>query len=225
MKIDIHTHILPFVDDGAKNEAESKAMLEMLKKQGITDVCFTPHYDPRTSSKEQFAAKRQEAYNRISEAVAETGITPHFGAEVKLYPNLFNNGDLDPLCIDGGKYILIELPFEPTGETAVIDRLYKLCADYSVVPIVVHPERYKKFFNENFLCEACNAGCLIQVDNEVFGKVLLRGKVKRFIDEGLVHLIASDCHNTTERRPNFDTAKKYLGEDIFDKITDTIKVL
>lgn len=219
MKIDIHTHILPAVDDGAKSENESIAMLEMLKKQGITDVCFTPHFDPRTRSKEAFAAKRQEAYNRIKDAVMQSGITPHLGAEVKLYPNLFNNGNLDLLCIDGKKHILIEMPFEPISESTVIDRLYKLCADYSVIPILVHPERYKKFFNEDFLCEACNAGCLVQVDNEVFGHMFLRKKVRRFIDDGLVHFIASDCHNTSDRCPDFDIAEKFLGKDMFEKIT------
>lgn len=225
MKIDIHTHILPAIDDGAKNEKESIVMLEMLKKQGITEVCFTPHFDPRTRSKEAFAAKRREAYNRIKDAVLQSGITPHFGAEVKLYPNLFNNESLELLCIDGKKHILIEMPFEPISENAVIDRLYKLCADYSVIPILVHPERYKKFFNENFLCEACNAGCLVQVDNDVFGNIFLRGKAKRFVEDGLVHLIASDCHNTSDRRPNFDVAKKFLGEELFEEITQNSMII
>lgn len=220
MTVDIHTHILPSVDDGAKSESESRIMLEMLKKQGVTDVCFTPHFDPRMCSKEQFAVSRQEAYNRIKDTVAQAGLVPHLGAEVKLYPNLFNNAGLELLCIDGGMYILTELPFAPVSETAVIEQLYKLSADYSVVPIIVHPERYKSFFNESFLCEACNTGCLVQVDNEVFLHAFLRGRVKRFIDDGLVHLIASDCHNTSDRRPNFDVAKKYLGKTVFDELTE-----
>lgn len=123
------------------------------------------------------------------------------------------------------KHILIEMPFEPISENAVIDRLYKLCADYSVIPILVHPERYKKFFNENFLCEACNAGCLVQVDNEVFGNIFLRGKAKRFVEDGLVHLIASDCHNTSDRRPNFDVAKKFLGEELFEEIIQNSMII
>lgn len=218
MTVDIHTHILPQIDDGAKNVQESVKILLALKKQGITHVCFTPHYDPRSCSMEEFVQKRQEAYEKIKDVCDEVGIKGYLAAEVKLYRSIFNYSDISPLCVEGTNYLLTEMPFENYGEDFIFDMLYKVQSDYSVIPVIVHPERYKKLYNAKFLSKVCGADCLVQADISALDGFFAKKKTVKFIDRGLVHFIASDCHNTSSRAPKFPKAKRVLGAKRFLKL-------
>lgn len=216
--VDIHTHILPEIDDGAKSVNESKEMLILLKQQGITDVCFTPHYDARCHSLSDFVEKRQKAYLSVKNICDEIGINGHLAAEVKLYRNIFNYSDISSLCVEGSNYLLTEFPFEDFGEDYLLNMLFKLQADYSVVPIIVHPERYKKLYNARFLNKLCFSDCLVQADISALEGMLMRRKTLNFIDSGLIDFIASDCHNTSSRAPEFFRAKEILGEERYNKL-------
>lgn len=218
MNADIHTHILPQIDDGARNVQESAKILLDLKRQGITHVCFTPHYDPRSCSMEEFVQKRQDAYDKIKGICDEVGIKGYLAAEVKLYRSIFNYGDISPLCVEDTKYLLTEMPFENYGEDFIFDMLYKLQSDYSVIPVIVHPERYKKLYNTKFLGKVCGADCLVQADISALNGFFKKNRTVKFIDRDLVHFIASDCHNTSSRAPKIAKARRVLGEKRFLKL-------
>lgn len=217
---DIHTHILPAMDDGAKDKEQSKIMLQMLKEQGITDVVLTPHYYPFESPLKSFLKKREECYEAIKDTFTELGLTAHIGAEVYFSDVLFAQDSLNELCIDGGNYILIELPFGETKKQKIIDSLYQLSGNYSVRIILAHLNRYPKFFKKDFMYEVSRIGCLVQVDAKVLDNVFKRKKVLKYIDEGLINLVGSDCHNSTTRKPTFDFLKKNLDEKTYQKLLE-----
>jgi protein-tyrosine phosphatase len=105
--IDFHSHVLPGIDDGAKDVETSVAMLEESKRQGVTTIVCTPHYSGRKHSPARFKEKRNAAYERLKPHIPE-GIDLRLGAEV-FFPNL----DLDPnfICVDEGT------PLEDNGHT------------------------------------------------------------------------------------------------------------
>lgn len=215
---DIHTHILPNMDDGAKDKEQSKIMLAMLKEQGITDVVLTPHYYPFESPLKAFLKKRKERFDEIKNIFDELGLKAHIGAEVYFSEVLFAQESLTELCIDGKNYLLLELPFGEKNKQKIIDALYQLSANYSVKLILAHLNRYPRFFKNDFLEEVNQMGCLVQVDATVLNNSFKRKKILRYIDNGLIHLVGSDCHNTTTRKPMFDSLKKNLDEKTYQTL-------
>ena len=81
--IDIHTHILPCLDDGAKTKAEALELLQMLKAQGVKSVALTPHYYGKKYSVEDFLLERERAFAEIQKEIPEN-MQVFLGAEVHL---------------------------------------------------------------------------------------------------------------------------------------------
>ncbi len=209
---DIHTHILPGVDDGAKDKEQSREMIKMLKEQGITDIILTPHFYPYETSLDSFIEKRQKAFGEISSYFDEYEITPHIGAEVFLVDMLFGMEDISELCIDKTSYILVELPFNEWNQGKVLKMLNKLCANFQVTPILAHIEKYPAFFKKSFLKEVNKLDYLMQIDIDSLKNPFLKRKIKKYIEKGYIQFAGSDCHNIKNRKPNFDVMKKNLIE-------------
>ncbi len=222
----MHTHIIPGIDDGAKDREQSIEMLKMLKDAGITDVVLTPHYYPFDMPVEKFVERRQRKYNEITDAINELGLKAHIGAEVYFSDVLFALEDLSELCIDGKNYLLLELPFSERNRQKILTALHKLCANYSVKIILAHIERYPRFFNAEFLEEVNNMGCLVQIDISSLNCYFKKKKIVKFIKKGYIQLAGSDCHNATTRRPCFDLLKNNVSEDVYKyllNIFDSVK--
>lgn len=209
---DVHTHILPGIDDGAKDKEQSLEMIKMLKEQGITDVILTPHFYPSEISLPSFIEKRKNAFEEIIPYFEELGVNPHIGAEVFLIDMLLGVEDISELCIDKTNYILIELPFNEWNHSKILKMLNKLCANFQVTPILAHIEKYPAFFNRNFLSEIKKMDCLVQIDIDSLNNPFVRRKIKKYIEKGHIHFVGSDCHNTKDRRPNFDVFQKKIIE-------------
>lgn len=135
---DLHTHILPRMDDGAPDTAASLAMLRMEAAQGVTGVALTPHFHRDRESIEQFLARRQAAWEHLSAAMEKTA-EPFpdlvLGAEVAWMPNMNHWDDLEALCLGSSRYLLLELPFTPWSGS-MIDQLYSLAAQSGVTPVL-----------------------------------------------------------------------------------------
>ena len=212
---DIHTHLLPGVDDGAKDVDQSTEMLKLLKAQGVTDIVLTPHFYPHRFSIESFIKKRKLALDSMTAVFLKHGIAYHLGAEVSLADTFFHYDDIKELCFDKGKHILVEIPFENIRPDIVLGWLNKMSANYSVTPVIAHIERYPWLFKEVFLAEVNSMGCYVQFDIDSLERGSTRRKILRFIEKGLLHVAGSDCHDLVERRPNFDVLKQYVSEDAF----------
>lgn len=223
---DVHTHIIPEIDDGAKNREQSIQMLKMLKDAGITDVVLTPHYYPFDMPIKKFIEKREKKFNEIADVFDDLGMKAHLGAEVYFSDVLFAYDDLNDLCIDGKNYLLLELPFCERNSQNIISDLHQICANFSVEIILAHLERYPRFFNTAFLEEVNDMGCLVQFDIASLKSCFKKKKIIKYIKKGLIQLAGSDCHNPTTRRPCFDLLKNNVSENIFEyllSIFDAVK--
>ena len=190
---DIHTHVLPFVDDGSKTLEDSLAMLFEAEKQGVTDMVITPHF------RKDYAVLPQE----IKQAFAKLSAAAHdAGVGVKLYvgQEFFINNDFKKdiadgkmLTIGGGKAVLIEFDYDL--DTDIAEVVYQL-KSMGYIPIVAHFERYK--YADISVAEEIKAlGGYIQINADgFFGKSKKRyyKKIKELIKNGLVDFVASDVH-------------------------------
>ena len=228
--IDIHTHILPRLDDGAKDSNMSIAMLNSLREQGVQTVVFTPHYYGKRSTPEEFFKRRNASYVHIKERIPEN-ISVRLGAELHFTGiNMPENDVLCKFAIDGTRYILMEFPFTTAWTMELKERLSDFVRDTNYTPIIAHAERYAEVQkNPALLAEFVRMGCLVQVNASSF----LGGREKKLafalLKHGFVHCIGTDAHDMGERAPMFASAKKAVekagllaewqrAEDIMKKV-------
>ena len=215
--IDIHTHILPGLDDGAQDIEISSAMLQAEQAQGVRTVVFTPHYYGRISP-EQFIEKRQNAFNQL-QALLPEGMQTRFGAEV--YFTGMNIPDfevLSSLTIEGTNYILFEFPFMLPWGSELLERLSDFIAETGYIPIIAHVERYHEVMkNPELVTRFINMGCLIQLNARAFSSKYERKFAFALLKHGLVHCISSDAHDTALRAPDLAKVKELIQQAGYTK--------
>lgn len=206
--IDIHTHILPGMDDGARDAAESLAMIDKLKQQGVTGAVLTPHFYSHQETLEDFLLRREAAFKRISHA----DFSMTLGSETYLTESLFSYEYLGDLCLGKGKHLLLELPYTSKWGSSVYRQIDRLIDKYQVIPIIAHVERYEAIAKdrEGIQQKLVDLGCLLQFNLESFIGAWSRGSSLRMFKHGWVDFLASDCHNLTTRPPAWD-------QEIFSK--------
>jgi protein-tyrosine phosphatase len=222
--IDIHTHILPHIDDGAANSAVSVSIIEKELSQGVTQVVLTSHYYGKRRSPQQFLERRNEAYQKIKNKIP-AGISVRLGAEIHFTG--MNMPDFEELCelsIEGTKYILIELPFTTAWRGDLLQCLSDFIYDSGYTPIIAHVERYQEVWkNPALVNELIEMGCLIQINAES----LFRGREKKLVlkllEHGQVHCIGSDTHDTENRAPNLAKAKAWFEKRKLGKTWETLQ--
>lgn len=213
--IETHCHILPGIDDGAKDVETSLQMVTALKEQGAQKIIATSHYYSDSFSLEKFVARRTEAYNKLKAALPYGSPEIVLGAEVYISRYLMNNDDITPACIQGTRYLLLEHPFGDSFDEKTIERVERLSYDYNVVPILAHIERYRALMESKKKLDALREiGCLTQVNISSFASTpkLLRHRLFKYLESGRVDLIGSDCHNMSSRSPSYEAGAKAIIE-------------
>lgn len=211
--LDIHTHILPNVDDGSPSLSISKSLLEMEIKEGVTKVILTPHQNKNNLNKEELISK----FNAFKEECKDINISLLLGAEIYYYDDfkkdLANN---KILTIDNSKYILIE--FSTRIETNIIDILYDISL-LGYKPIIAHIERYSYLSLEDY--KEIHKYALIQVNSKSFFMKDYKKNTKYLLKNNLIDFIASDCHDLEKRSVEFAKIKKLVEKkykDQYDKL-------
>ena len=225
---DIHTHILPHLDDGAKDSETSRALLQAEQQQGVTTVVFTPHFYGKRHSPTQFLEKRNKAFERIKAQIPQ-GMQTRLGAEVHFTGiNIPEYSELCKLAIEGTNYILLELPFTSKWTGEITSLISDFVYETEYTPIIAHVERYSEVLKKpSILGDFVQMGCLIQVNAEAF----LHTRDKKFafalLKHGLVHCIGSDAHDLEERCPRIAEAKEAVGKagyaEEWDRAQDIMK--
>lgn len=196
--IDFHCHILPGIDDGAKDWAESLATARYLSQQGVTAIVATPHYMDGffTPTAQEVLSLAHELQQRIDQAGISVRIYP--GSEAQLNPNLpelVQQGKV--LTINNqGKYLLVELPFYEVPRYTE-DTLFRLRLA-GVTPILAHPERNEELARDiDQVAKLVETGCLVQLNlgslHGMFGSAAEKA-AKQLLKRGLVHVVGSDMH-------------------------------
>lgn len=193
--IDIHTHILPDVDDGCKGISQSAELLREEKNFGVTAVALTPHLRPETCelSDEEITA----AYKNLveNEEIKAIGIKLFLGREIELYRGMtgdFEKGKL--LSYNGGKYVLVELKYG--GKTDVEELVYNIKLT-GYIPVLAHIERFAYARDVGMIQRIKAGGALIQVNAQSLVDRRMKEEhyfaVKLF-KRRLIDVVASDVH-------------------------------
>ena len=226
--VDFHTHILPGMDDGAKDVEESKKMLEALCQQNVHTVCLTPHFYPYKEDQELFLQRRQTAFSQIQPFAAEMGIRLALASETFFNDYLFRSEDILPLCMKDGEgryYLLTEMPFQSSFSDRTANRISKLMDTYSITPVLAHIERYPNLVNDkNLINRLIDMGCLMQINLTAFGRgYFLKKRLLGYIRKNMVHVVGTDAHNTQKRPPNYSEGisiiQKALGKDSVQQLS------
>lgn len=222
--IDIHTHILPGIDDGSKNSEMSVKMLESLKEEGVTDVVLTPHFYASQNSVEKFLNRRLTGFEHLMAGLEnheKLGLRLHLGAEVLFMDSLDKVDGLGEMAIGGTKYLLLEMPFTKWSSRN-LDTVYKIqCNGFT--PVIAHFERYIGFNGGlSEIYELKKMGCILQMNAESFKGFFNKRKSLKFFDEHLASLLGSDTHNLESRPPKikfaYDAIREKLGDPGVDRI-------
>jgi protein-tyrosine phosphatase len=212
--IDLHCHILPGVDDGARTVQDSVAMARMAAAAGTRTIVATPHMlHPQFHVPGPLArAKLDEV--RAALAVAKVDVEVVLAGEIHWSSEVVErlaSGDVLPLCATR-RYILFELPMShvPAGARELIFRLQTA----GVYPVLAHPERNADFERDPDLVRTYrDAGvpCQITAMSLVgaFGR-RARKLSQRWLAEGAIDLVASDGHSTGSRPPTLDVAARFV---------------
>lgn len=211
--IDLHTHILPGIDDGAANAEVSAAQLQSLKEQGVDKVVFTSHYYGRKRSPEQFLEARAEAFDKIRAAVPQ-GTEVYLGAEVHFTAQMAVSDEaLCSMTIENTRYLLIELPFLTDWDSGLMRRIADFISETDRVPVVAHVERYSEVQKRPaLLSELSGLGCLLQMNASAF---LEKDHSLAFsaLRHGYVDCFGTDTHNMTDRAPRYAEAKAAIEKE------------
>lgn len=200
--VDLHTHILPGMDDGARDAAEAAALIKLLKKQGIAAAVLTPHYHPYLESVSDFSERRRLSY----ESIKDYGFNMILASETYLSESLFSNDSIDELTIADTGHLLLELPFQEKWGSSVFRQIGRIITKYDVKPIIAHAERYApvQTNKEKELEALADLGCRLQFNIDSFIDRRTRSAMLHYLRRGWVDFVGSDCHNLTDRRPRFD---------------------
>ncbi len=211
--IDLHTHVLPGVDDGAADLAEALDMLAIAQADGIVCVAATPHY--HESIARLSAAEIRQRVQELAAAAAERGLAVELvpGAEVHITPALARELD-DVATLNGSRYLLLELPFHyypPFVEQVIFELQVR-----GVVPLLAHCERIAHFQEHpEALAALVERGCLVQLTGgSLLGHFGTRAQsaAELMLRAGLAHVLSSDAHWVTSRPPMLAAARDRAAE-------------
>ncbi len=226
---DIHTHILPGIDDGSENLDMSLSMLKMLQNQGVRNVALTPHFRTQEENMKDFLEKRKESYDLLK-SKNDTNINLALGAEVFITKYILKYDDLLPICIGNTNYMLTEFPYSAPFDEKTFDTLEKFVYDYKVTPILAHIERYPALMNDvGILEELYDMGCKMQINLSAMETFMTSRFLLKLIKKNLVHFVGTDCHRLEYRTPIYDRGMaaiiKKIGIDYAEKITNNSLLL
>lgn len=201
---DIHTHILPGVDDGAQDTGQAMRLLRLAWKNGTRTIIFTPHY--RGKYKENTLNQLRMEFEMLQELAKDEfpGLQLYLGHEVAFEvdaPQAVNAGKV--MSLNNSRYMLLE--FKPNALRAQITNGVVETFQCGFIPIVAHVERYDISRTDVTLVEELlEMGALLQLNaDSIMG---VNGyRVKRFchklLKSGVVHFVASDAHDHRYRPP------------------------
>ncbi len=213
--IDLHGHLLPGIDDGAKTMEQALTMARIAVRGGIAVSLLTPHHlnGVYTNPAERVREQTRQFRSELARERIELDVLP--GAECHLVPELpraLADGTAMTVA-DRGKAVLVELPVHtiPMGATSILEDIMVL----DLVPVIVHPERNSALRRKpERLAEWIDMGCLAQVTAQsctgAFGTEV-ENAAHHMIARGLIHFVASDAHRDRRRIPAIAPGREVIN--------------
>lgn len=220
--IDLHSHILPAMDDGSKDTEMSHKMLEIMGHQGVTTVVATPHFYASRDLPEAFLQRRANAAAQLGQPKAgEPRVI--LGAEVAYFDGMGRSGSvLEQLQLGDSGLLLVEMPFGEWNKR-VVREICDLHLQTGLTPVLAHVDRYRRADQlPANLDRLLDCGALLQCNAEAFLHFGSRGWALKLVRNGILHFLGSDAHNLTTRQPNLGDAarviEKKLGRELLEEL-------
>ena len=208
--VDIHSHILPAIDDGPKTLEDSITMVKMAAESGTTDLVATPHSDLHFKFQPELVEAR---IAEVSEACGKV-LRIHRGCDFHLHWDNIQDSLEHPMryTINGKRYLLVE--FSELLIPKSTDEVFSRMQAVGIIPVVTHPERNGLLHARLDTLKAwTDSGVRVQVTAQAFtgrfGKAA-KSIADELMKRNLVHFIASDAHDTHHRPPVLTEAYAYI---------------
>lgn len=221
--IDLHSHILPNIDDGAKDLEMAAAMVKIAQQDGIEQMVATPHlfrgeyvYDDLNIINKEL----EELRKSLTEKSIKVNILA--GAEVHISHNLMDEirKHRNSLVINNSSYMFVEFPTEHVF-TGVKELFFELMSE-GITPIIAHPERNSVFRrNPRLLYELIRMGGLAQANRGSFTGLYGRHAQETvffFLKKNLLHFCATDCHDLHASAPRLLETARIIAEASGEKV-------
>lgn len=215
---DLHCHILPGLDDGAKTPEATLQMIKQALQSGVRQIVCTPHCttgDPGLRTRLTRIEKAVEVLNYVFGQM-QLPVTLYAGIELLCNARLPETLERrEFLTLAGSRYLLIEFPFDVT--LSRIERAANAVRQAGYIPVLAHPERYTAVWrNPDCLSVWFHAGYVIQLDKDSvlgrFGNHCARTAAWA-LRHGVAHVIASDAHDTRTRTMNLERVRQYVTQN------------
>lgn len=225
--IDLHTHVLPAIDDGANDLDETLAMLTIAVADGTATIVGTPHYAGYDGTDPTYPHRVAERLAMVRQRIRERNlpIEVHGGFELSLTPALAELGPAArALGIHASRYLLVELPFTiwPPFAHEVLFRLQSA----GLRPILAHVERYAVVLrDEEVARDLVRRGTLLQVNSDSLlgrGGRRIQRCARHLLDRGLISFLASDAHSAGHRPPGLQPALQVAARRIGDAAAEAL---
>ena len=223
MMIDLHSHILPGMDDGSANVEESLWLLDALAGQGVTLVAATPHFYATREYPEDFLRRREQSMAHLAPYLTMAHPTIRMGAEVHYFEGMSRAAGLEQLCIAGTSLFLLEMPYGSWTDR-MADEVLELSRLEGMTLVLAHVERYLAHQPKQLWERLAGNGVLLQANAESFTRWLGSGRVLQLVRNGQLHFLGSDCHNSKDRPPRLAQARaritRALGQEALWRFDD-----
>lgn len=207
--IDLHSHLLPKMDDGSKSPEESLEMAHLSFRYGVRCMVLTPHFYAERDYPDSFLARRKRCFRLLQEVVDDRCPGFVLGAEVRYFDGVSRMEELDTLCIGDSGSLLLEMPFRK-WTNQMINEVLDLAERPDVRVILAHIERYLPFMGKETLPLLVENGVRIQANASSFLRWMERRTLLKLLKQKQIHVIGTDCHNLTTRPPNLGEAVRAL---------------
>lgn len=216
--IDIHTHILPGMDDGSGSLEESLAMAKESARQGVRLLAATPHFYATQEDPNSFLRRREKSLALLESTWQEGFPTLLVGAEVRYFDGISRVEKIAHLTLDHTRILLLEMPFT-SWSGRMVDEVLELQRSRGLQVLLAHVERYLKdqdgqvweTFRQNGVWMQCNANFFLRWQT--------KRKAQALFKKGEIQMLGSDTHNMTSRPPNLAMARdalvKSLGQAVW----------
>ena len=223
-RVDFHSHILPGVDDGSRSVEESLEMLRAEARQGIGTVVATPHFYANHDTPERFLRRRAAAWEMLQTAMAQEAGLPEviLGAEVYYFSGISDSDQLHRLTTGQKRYIMLEMPTVPWTQN-MYQEMENIYTKHGITPIIAHIDRYiSPLRHRQILDRLEELPVLVQANSDFFLRPITAPLALRMLKEKRIHLLGSDCHNCSTRKPELGRAiekiEKHLGASALEHL-------
>lgn len=220
--IDLHTHILPNVDDGASSLKMALEMIEEEIKNDVDEIILTPHYFKNEFNCTDFEIIKNK-FDELKKECSSYNIKLRLGAEIYFSNEVFNDLKThNSITLGDTNYVLIEFSLfqEYFDIVSIVDEL--VYSGYR--PIIAHPERYS-YLSISDIKKIIDIGGYIQINtSSILGDfgVEIKKKAESLLKNKLVNFVASDCHNMNVRKPNLKVTLDLISKKYKIKIKNEL---